>query len=263
VKSNPLTVKSPIGWLPGPPGARVPGRQLMGFALFVLALILSACGPRLRVPALDAALTGIAPAPDSVVESARSLAPTLYLQPDETFPLLRVVAVQHPTRRIIAYHLLWRDDVHGAWVPFSSPTDQEIIWVGYDDEGRPTRLWTYWHGTIVGTDWTDKGTPAVDVQWGKHAPLPRETLLDDLPWILHPRIYYAFTWALPDLLLGALQRDGPLCFCRGFDRYRQFTIQVPLASRLDLVVVRADPDPILTAVFGERYSRKPPWPWDP
>ena len=63
---------------------------------------------------------------------ARSLAPLLYVQRDEWFPLDRVVAVLNPTRRVIAYHLLWRDDVHGSWIPFTVPTDEEIVWVGYD-----------------------------------------------------------------------------------------------------------------------------------
>jgi hypothetical protein len=226
----------------------------------VIAFMLSACGPRARIPVLAEAVAGIALAPDSVVALARSLAPTLYLHRDETFPLVRVVAVKHPVRRIIAYHLLWRDDVHGAWVPFSTPTDQEIAWVGYDGRGSPTRLWTYWHGTIVGTDWRH-GRPEVDVQWGKHGLLPRATLQEDLPWSRQLRIYYAFTWAVPDLMLGALQRQGPLCFCRGFARYREFTVPLPLEPRVDIVVVAEDPDPALSAIFGERYSRKAPWPW--
>ena len=63
---------------------------------------------------------------------ARSLAPTLFVQRDEYFALSRVVAVVHPTRPVVAYHLLWRDDVNGAWIPFTKPTDQEIVWVGFD-----------------------------------------------------------------------------------------------------------------------------------
>ena len=262
MESNPLTVKSPMGWLPEPPEVGAPRPLPMGSLAFILALILSACGPRPHVPPLSTIIAGITPAPDSVTARARNLAPTLYLHPDETFPLLRVVAVQHPERPIVAYHLLWRDDVHGAWIPFTTPTDQEVVWVGYDDYGRPTRLWTYWHGTIVGTDWSGKGRAAVDVQWGKHGSLPRNTVLDDLPWTRQLSLYYAFTWAFPDLLLGALQREGPVCFCRSYGRYRQFTLPVPLASRLDLVVVAVNPEPVLRAIFGENYSHKPPWPWE-
>ena len=90
---------------------------------------------------------------DSGAILARSLAPVLYLQRDERFPLSRVVAVVHPTKPIIAYHLLWRDDVNGAWIPFTVATDQEVIWVGYDPTGAPTDVWTYWHGTLLHTKW--------------------------------------------------------------------------------------------------------------
>ena len=32
------------------------------------------------------------------------------------------VAVVHPDSQVVAYHLLWRDDAHGAWIPFTVPT---------------------------------------------------------------------------------------------------------------------------------------------
>src|SRR5438552_4837522 len=56
---------------------------------------------------------------------AKSLAPRLYLQRDEPFPLDRVVAVVHPTEPVIAYHLLWRHDVNGQWLPWAKPSDEE------------------------------------------------------------------------------------------------------------------------------------------
>ena len=55
-------------------------------------------------------------------DSGAVLAPLLYAQRDEWFPLERIVAVVHPTRRVIAYHLLWKDDVHASWIPFTVPT---------------------------------------------------------------------------------------------------------------------------------------------
>src|SRR5437016_9437485 len=65
---------------------------------------------------------------------AKSLAPVLYLQRDEPFPLDRVVAVVHPTEPVIAYHLLWRHDVNGQWLPWAKPSDEEVVYVGYDPE---------------------------------------------------------------------------------------------------------------------------------
>lgn len=200
-------------------------------------------------------------AADSGAILARELAPLLYLQRDEWFPLERVVAVLHPTRRVIAYHLLWRDDVHGSWIPFTVPTDEEIVWVGYDSTRAPTDVWTFWHGSLLHADWRDRGRPAFNVQWGKHGSLPRGLIESDLPLGKKMNLFYAFTWlGLPDIWLGDLTRRGPLCFCHGYGRYREFDVPLALNDRVDAVVRLEDPTPALIEIFGRPYSRKKPWP---
>lgn len=85
--------------------------------LIIAAVANGACGPRAHIPARPSGpetLPGTLPASDVGVQIARSLPPVLLLQRDERFPLERVEAVLHPSRRVIAYHLLWRDDVHGS-----------------------------------------------------------------------------------------------------------------------------------------------------
>jgi len=193
---------------------------------------------------------------------AKLLAPVLYLQRDEPFPLDRVVAVVHPARPVIAYHLLWRHDVNGQWVPWAKPSDEELVWVGYDPASHaPTDLWTYWHGSVLHTPWRDKGRPAVDVQWGKHGSMPRGTILSDLPPDKTLNSFYAFEMALvPDILLGKLVHGGPWGFFHSFPRYRDFSKVLTLADRLDLVVRTADPRDALHAVFGRVYSNKKWWP---
>jgi hypothetical protein len=194
---------------------------------------------------------------------ARAIAPLLYVQRDEWFPLQRVVAVLHPTRRIIAYHLLWLDDVNGSWIPFTVPTDEEVVWVGYDSTHAPTDIWTYWHGTLLHADWRQRGQVAIDVQWGKHGSLPHGLIESDLPSIKKLNDFYALTWlSLPDIWLGNLTRRGPWCFCHGYARYRDFSRQLLLSGRLDLVVRAEDAREALGAVFGRPYSRKTPWPSD-
>ena len=227
-----------------------------------IVVIATACGPRARIP-----LRGAQPGPgalstaDPATALARRLAPTLYLQRDETFPLSRVVAVVHPTRQIVAYHLLWRDDVHGAWIPFTVATDEELVWIGHDSSGAATEMWTYWHGRILHTDWRGKGPPAVDVQWGKHGSLPRGTALGDLPVTGSLNLFYAFTiLGAPDIWLSNAMRKGPWCFCHGYRRYREFTRPLALGDRLDAVVRSENPDAALRAVFGDRYSEKILWP---
>ena len=185
----------------------------------------------------------------------------MYLQPDEWFPLERVVAVVHPTRPIVAYHLLWRDDVHGSWIPFTVPTDQEVVWVGYDPGGVATELWTFWHGSILHTDWRDRGPAQFDVQWGKHGSLPRGVVESDLPEGKKMNSFYLFTWlGLPDIWLGNLTRRGPWCYCKSYRRYRDFSKLVSVGNRIDVVVRTEDPNAVLAAVFGKRFSRKSAWP---
>jgi hypothetical protein len=171
------------------------------------------------------------------------------------------VAVVHPDRRIIAYHLLWRDDVHGSWIPFTVPTDEEVVWVGYDASGASTDIWTFWHGSILHTDWRERGTPAIDVQWGKHGSLPHGTIESDLPRGQTLNSFYLFTFlGLPDILLGRLTRPGPSGFFHSYARYRDFSRVMRLSDSLDVVVRAVDAEGSLAAVFGRPYSRKRPWP---
>ncbi len=225
-----------------------------------LVLVLAACAPPARIPTPPQNVPGRLADDHADAVRARALAPLLYLQRDEPFRLERVVAVVHPTRRVIAYHLLWEDDAHGAWLPFTTPTDQEVVWVGYDPAGAPTDVWTYWHKTILHSDWRGRGEVAIDVQWGKHGSLPRGTPPEHLPIVRSLDTFYLLSWMLPDLWLGALAKGGPACFCHSYARYREFTTPVPLAPRLDAIVRAEDPGGALRTVFGEKYSEKRPWP---
>jgi hypothetical protein len=171
-----------------------------------------------------------------------------------------VVAVVHPSRPVIAYHLLWRDDAHGAWVPFTKPTDQEVVWVGYDSTGAPVDLWTYWHGQVLHVPWPRRQV-LVDVQWGKHGSLPRSTRPESLRGSRSLESFYLLSWGgILDLWLGRLSRRGPLCFCGGWQRYLAFTRPLSIAARIDAIVRTDDPAPTLRAVFGAEYSRKRNWP---
>jgi hypothetical protein len=220
----------------------------------------SACGPHAHIPNPPLPDFGGLAASDPANELARQLAPVLYVQRDEWFPLTRVVAVVHPRRPVIAYHLLWRDDINGSGIPFTVATDEEIVWVGYDSMHAPTDIWTYWHGRIVHTDWRGHGDPAIDVQWGKHGSLPRGIIESDLPGTAKLNVFYALTWlTLPDIWLGRLTRPGPLCFCHGYARYRDFSKVMVISDSLTAVVKTEDPTRALQAVFG-KYSRKPAWP---
>lgn len=230
-----------------------------GVFSLVLAVALSGCGPRARIPVRPIVMQGALAQTDSGAILARSLAPVLYLQRDERFPLSRAVAVVHPSKPLIAYHLLWRDDVNGSWIPFTIATDQEVVWVGYDESGAPVDVWTYWHGTILHTKWPREQV-AIDVQWGKHGSLPRGMIQGSLPRLQTLNVFFALTRLLvPDMILSRTMRGGPAWFPYSYRRYRDFSREMPLVTRLDAIVRMEDPDPVLRAVFG-KYSRKPNWP---
>ena len=225
-----------------------------------LAFVVAAgCGPIAHIP-VAGAHADVLPSTDSGAMLARTLAPVLYLQRDETFPLERVVAVLHPSKPVIAYHLLWQDDAHGAWIPRTIPTDEEVIWVGYDSTHVPVDVWTYWHGRVLHAPWP-KQQVTIDVQWGKHGSIPRGAH-PSLPWASSLRLFHLFTYALPDYWLGNFTRKGPWCLCRGYQRYTQFTRELPLAPEISAVVRSERPEPVLRAVFGTPYSNKRLWPWD-
>lgn len=235
-------------------------RRPLGLALFLA--VLTACGPRTHFPPLPPALPDALPSGDFAADLARDLAPILYLQRDESFPLERSVAVVHPSRRVIAYYLTYQHDVAARWSPFAQGADEEEFWVGYDATRAPTDLWTYWHGDILHANWRGKGQLGVNVQWGKHGSLPRGTPPSELPRDKSLELFYAMTYLLPDLWFGRFSSRGPLCFCRSFSRYIEFTRPILLGSQLTAIGRTADPDSLLTAVFGEQYAHKPFWPWE-
>ena len=237
-------------------------RQSLALVI-VLAVALVACGPRTRFPVLPAALPDSLTANDSSAHLARELAPILYLQPDESFPLERAVAVLHPTRRVIAYYLSYQHDLAARWSPFSRGPDEEEVWVGYDATLAPTDLWTYWHGAILHANWRGKGELGVNVQWGKHGSMPRGMNIRDLPAVQSLQLFYAETYFFPDLWFGRFSSSGPLCFCRSFARYQQYTRPITLGGQLTVIGRTADPDSLLTLVFEKRYAHKPYWPWEP
>ncbi|HYD85791.1 MAG TPA: hypothetical protein VEA63_17105, partial [Opitutus sp.] len=80
----------------------------------------------------------------------RQFAPRLHLVAGEFFPLKDIVAIVHPDRPVIAYHLFWDDDI--GYPADNEPCDHEIVWVEYDPATRViVQVWTYFHGRVVST----------------------------------------------------------------------------------------------------------------
>jgi hypothetical protein len=112
------------------------------------------------------------------VRLVRRFLPRVYLTGREPFKLLDFAAIVHPTRRWIAYHFFWEDDID--FPEDNYPCDQELVWVEYaEDEKAIKSFVTYFHGRLLrgGKKALDdarayEGRPRVNVQWGKHGSLP-------------------------------------------------------------------------------------------
>ena len=187
--------------------------------------MLCACGPRAHIPPRPVVVAGALPDSDSATRLAHRLAPLLYLQRDEWFPLDRAVAVVHPTRPIIAYHLLWHDDVHGAWIPLHR-SDRRGDRLG---RLRPERCADRHLDLLARQDAARRLAPS------RHPGGRRAVGKARLPAARHHRERPArasrrstrstpFTsWGSLDILLGRITRPGPSGFFHSYGRYRDFS----------------------------------------
>lgn len=193
-----------------------------------------------------------------------AMAPDLHLHAEEFFELRDVCAIHHPTRPLIAYHLMWGDDVD--FPEDNDPVDHEVVWVEYNRQtGKAVNLFTYFHGSIVrrkaDDDSLTNGRFQVAVEWGKHGSLPlalsssHSGLREN-----HHRLNTVGT-RLPD---HPLARNWPKRFAGSFENYATFSEQLPLVRHIE-----SDPL-IMTGLHGNaiidqhllpyNFSAKPEWP---
>jgi len=108
---------------------------------------------------------------------ARHFLPRLFTTTSEPFRLQDFAVILHPSRRLIAYHLFWEDDID--FPEDNDPCDHEVLWVEYSEDHKTiTGISTYFHGRILrgGSEAIQEakahaGRPRIDVQWGKHGSL--------------------------------------------------------------------------------------------
>ena len=107
----------------------------------------------------------------------RHFLPRLFTTPSEPFRLQDFAVILHPSRRLVAYHLFWEDDID--FPEDNDPCDHEVLWVEYAEDLKTiTGLSTYFHGRILrgSADAIQEakahaGRPRINVQWGKHGSL--------------------------------------------------------------------------------------------
>lgn len=116
------------------------------------------------------------PLSDLEISSILRHAPVLHTNKQECFKLLDVVAIHHPDKPIIAYHLFWEDDYD--FPDDYEPCDHEIVWVEYDAVSRTVQnIWCFFHSYILSTEQAvrvaneNNGRASVYIEWGKHGSL--------------------------------------------------------------------------------------------
>ena len=204
------------------------------------------------------------PVDNALRERVRRFAPELRLNRAETFALRDVVAVVHPDRPVIAYHLFWDDDID--FPEDNDPCDHEVLWVELDEAGtRAVAVHTYFHGAILKAE-VPPGEPVrVGVEWGKHGSLP----LDRDGKLVHSPAKLRAHWQqlhdqgrrLPDHALGA---GWPLKFEGTFEDYATFPRQLKLSERItpaDAVLKSRWPNAAINQrVLRYNFRSKVEWP---
>jgi len=209
--------------------------------------------------------------PEEVALALRFL-PRLHAVPGEYFPLKDIVAVLHPDRPIIGYHLFWEDDVD--FPDDNDPCDHEIVWIEYAPGSlQITRVYTYFHGTIlqpaaaVEEANAHSGRAWIGVEWGKHGSVPWDAAgLKSGP----PNATLKENWEvlhtqgtrLPD---HPLAKGWPRVFPGDFEAYRNFAVPVdaaPLLKSRSLIKVSRWPNAVLSQhCLRYNFAPKTEWPW--
>jgi hypothetical protein len=198
---------------------------------------------------------------------ARRFAPVLRLHADEPYGIADVVAVFHPSRPLIGYHVFFVNDVvrpHDG-----ERFDHEIVWVEYDAVSlKVADVSTYWHRTVLRTRaciaeaQSSSQRPIVDVQWGQHGMLPLgwEALRTTRPH-LELRLNYSMVHRSERSVFPT--HESPVVFDGTYDDYVRFTEPVELAGFVDRnsVAVAGRPQDVLEGRIAAVFARKKNWPY--
>ena len=170
-------------------------------------------------------------------------APVLHTTPNECFELMDVVAIHHPEKPLIAYHLFWEDDYN--FPDDFEPCDHEQVWVAYDPlSGQVIQVWAFFHSRVITTREAaedanrNNGQANVYVQWGTHGSLLQgwEKLRDEhndsrtiMEVMKQSYLKVSKGGRLPD---HPLKRWWPKGFAGEFADYLDFSRALPTSERL-------------------------------
>ena len=215
------------------------------------------------------------PASVSELRLAKRHLPRVWTTLSEPFALKDVVVVIHPdrTQRLLAYHLIWEDDID--YLDDNDPADHEIVWVKYSPDHRVEGAWSFWHSSVLSTSKAvadanaHGGRVKINVEWGKHGSLlegweERIGIDESIP---------AFP-ALQPLQFSRLRKERrpavghyaerwPKRFEGERDDFLAFPLEVDLERKLDehrMVVVGRHANAVITQWYLP-YNIRPKFDW--
>jgi hypothetical protein len=207
------------------------------------------------------------------IDRVMRFAPRLYTVRGEYFPLKDIVAVIHPDRPVIAYHLFWDDDID--FPADNEPADHEIVWVEFDPAtGRVKEISAYLHSYIAHGEGAAAdadahgGRPWIGVEWGKHGSLPLNSPkgAGGADKVLRHNWTQLHTQGRKRQD-HPLAREWPVKFEGDFEAYCNYSEEVdprPLLRERRLMIVSRWPNAAINQhCLRYNFAPKTEWPWLP
>jgi hypothetical protein len=217
-------------------------------------------------------LTAEAPVAPTAEQRALVLrfAPRLQNVPNEFFPLKDIVALLHPEKPVIAYHLFWEDDL--GFPSDNDPCDHEIVWVEYAPATlKVVRVWTYFHGRVLTTDAATEeanahgGRPWIAVEWGFHGSVPWKGRETDPATDAKLKDHWTTARNGKKMPRDPLARGWPEEYAASYEAFTTFSVlndPVPMLKSRDLVYITRWPNATLNRYcLRYNFAWKLEWPW--
>lgn len=197
-------------------------------------------------------------------------APRLFHPQGEFFGLKDIVAIVHPEKPVIAYHLFWEDDY--GFPSDNDPCDHEIVWVTYaPDSGKVTQVSTYFHGHVITTHEAvedanrHNGRPWIGIEWGFHGSTPLGAI-GNVPYVdATLDRHWKRASQQNQRPRDPLARGWPERYSGSFEAYSRFEVAGDLTRRLQeenlMYVSRWANATLNRYCLRYNFSAKLEWPW--
>lgn len=206
-------------------------------------------------------------------------APRLFIHQKEYFKLEDVVAVVHPEKTVIGYHLFWDDDID--YPEDNDPADHEVVWIEFDQKtGKVTGVYAYFHRAIFSTVEAvreanlNNHRARINIQWGQHGSLPTgwEKLKPEAVYpitgikreieTMQTRYQQAIKGRrLPDHPIG---KDWPERFEGSYEDYTTYTKEIdirPMLQKKKNIIISKWPNAVIDYYFLDyNFFPKIEWP---